>query len=110
VEYFGGKLEQLPTPMHGKPSQENVLGGRIFDRLPGPFNAGRYHSLYATRDDMPDQLRITAETGDGLVMAVEHVDLPISAVQFHPESILSLDADFGRTLIANVVRQLGNGD
>ncbi len=108
VEYFGGTLSQLPTPIHGKPSQVNILGGRIFDGLPGPFRAGRYHSLYATRGDMPDDLRITAETDEGLVMAIEHVNLPVAAVQFHPESILSLDNNFGRALIANVVMRLGN--
>jgi anthranilate synthase len=106
VEYFGGTLYQLPYPVHGKPSGINILGGRIFDGLRGSFKAGRYYSLFATRDDLPGDLRITAQTDDGLIMAVEHRDLPVAAVQFHPESLLSLDQDFGRALIANVVTAL----
>lgn len=106
VEYFGGTLGQLPTPVHGKPSRIDILGGGIFDGLTGPFNAGRYHSLHANRDDLPAELRITAETDDGLIMAVEHKELPIAAVQFHPESILSLNENFGRALISNVVARL----
>ena len=107
VEYYGGRLSVLPAPMHGKPSMVNVRGGRIFEGLPGRFEGGRYHSLYADRDTFPDALEITAESDEGVVMAIEHPDLPVAAVQFHPESILSLDDDAGLAVVMNVMRGLG---
>ena len=107
VEYYGGRLSVLPTPMHGKPSMVNVRGGRIFEGLPERFEGGRYHSLYADRDTFPDALEITAESDEGVVMAIEHPGLPVAAVQFHPESILSLDDDAGLAVVMNVVRGLG---
>ncbi|MFQ5533523.1 MAG: anthranilate synthase component I [Sphingomonadales bacterium] len=106
AEYFGGSLGVLPYPMHGKPSELRVSGGYLFKGLPPNFTVGRYHSLYAVRDDLPPALRVTAETDDGLVMAVEHAELPIAAVQFHPESIMSLDGQVGRRLIRNVVDRM----
>ncbi len=106
VEYFGGKLGVLDYPMHGKPSKVRVVGGRIFGGLPTEFIAGRYHSLFALRDAFPAALRVTAETEDGCVMAIEHPDLPMAAVQFHPESILTLADDIGMRLIRNVVATL----
>jgi anthranilate synthase len=103
VEYFGGSLGVLPYPMHGKSSRVEVLGGRIFRGLPTSFQAGRYHSLFADRATFPGEaLTVTAES-EGVVMAIEHKSLPISAVQFHPESILSLENDVGLRLIQNVV-------
>ena len=106
VEYFGGELSVLSYPMHGKASRVRVLGGGIFGGLPNELTAGRYHSLFALKDKLPDDLRATAESDDGVVMAVEHTDLPIAAVQFHPESILTLDDDYGLRLIYNVVATL----
>ncbi len=106
VEYFGGELSVLSYPMHGKASRVRVLGGDIFGGLPNELTAGRYHSLFALKDKLPDDLRATAESDDGVVMAVEHTDLPIAAVQFHPESILTLDDDYGLRLIYNVVATL----
>jgi anthranilate synthase len=106
VEHFGGDLGVLAYPMHGKPSRIKVLGGRIFEGLPREFIAGRYHSLFAVRDRLPEVLRVTAESDDGVVMAVEHTSLPIAGVQFHPESILSLADDIGLRLIDNVVTSL----
>jgi anthranilate synthase len=106
VEHFGGKLGVLSYPMHGKPSRIRVTGGRLFDGLPREFVAGRYHSLYALRDQLPPELQVTAESDDGVVMAIEHATLPLAAVQFHPESILTLEGDVGRRLIANVVELL----
>ena len=106
VEYYGGRLSVLPAPMHGKPSMVNVRGGRIFEGLPERFEGGRYHSLYADRDTFPETLEITAESDEGVVMAVEHPDLPIAAVQFHPESILTLDDDAGFAVVVNVMRGL----
>ncbi len=106
VEYFGGELSVLSYPMHGKASRVRILGGDIFGGLPNELTAGRYHSLFALKDKLPDDLRATAESDDGVVMAVEHTDLPIAAVQFHPESILTLDDDYGLRLIYNVVATL----
>ena len=107
VEYFGGTLD-LSLPMHGKSSAIHVCSGRILDGLPASFSAGRYHSLIANRATLPDCLGITAETDDGTIMAIEHRSLPIAAVQFHPESILSQDEDQGMTIIRNVVASLAS--
>jgi anthranilate synthase len=109
VEHFGGKLGVLDYPMHGKASQVRVLGGRLFEGLPREFRAGRYHSLYALRDALPASLKVTAETEDGVVMAIEHTELPIAAVQFHPESILSQDDNVGLRLVRNAVTELQRG-
>ncbi|MGD8861379.1 MAG: anthranilate synthase component I [Myxococcales bacterium] len=103
VEHFGGKLAQLQRPAHGKPARVRVLGGRLFAGLPRELTVGRYHSLHAARQRLPASLRVTAQTPDGLVMAVEHAQLPLSAVQFHPESILSAGGGLGLTLIRNAV-------
>ncbi|MGK4003648.1 anthranilate synthase component I [Sorangium sp. So ce1036] len=106
VEHFGGKLGILDYPMHGKASKVRVLGGRLFEGLPREFRAGRYHSLYALRDALPACLQVTAESEDGVVMALEHAELPVAAVQFHPESILSQDDDVGLRLVRNAVTEL----
>jgi anthranilate synthase len=103
VEHFGGELGVLASPMHGKASLIHVLGGAIFEGLPREFTAGRYHSLFARTDTLPPSVRVTAETADGVVMAVEHAVLPLAAVQFHPESIMSLGDEVGLRLIRNVV-------
>jgi anthranilate synthase len=105
VEHFGGELGVLAYPMHGKASRIRVLGGRIFEGLPKEFIAGRYHSLFARIDALPACLHVTAETDDGVVMAVEHADLPLDAVQFHPESIMTLDDEIGLRLIRAVVQR-----
>ena len=103
VEAFGGKLDVLDYPMHGKGSLVEHSGKGVFHALPSPFRVGRYHSLFADRDTFPSCLEITAESDDGIIMAVRHRDLPIEAVQFHPESILSLERDCGLQLIENVI-------
>ncbi|RIL06285.1 MAG: anthranilate synthase component I [Proteobacteria bacterium] len=105
VEHCGGKLGVLGYPMHGKPSWIDVRGGALFEGLPKRFRAGRYHSLYALRDVLPAELRVTAETEDGVVMAVEHASEPLAAVQFHPESILT-PGELGLRLLANAVATL----
>jgi len=105
-EYFGGTLSVLDYPMHGKPSRINVLGGRSFEGLPRQFVAGRYHSLFIEREGLPEDLSVTAVTDDGLIMGLEHRTLPISAVQFHPESILTLDGDTGLRLVNRVMELL----
>ena len=103
VEAFGGSLDVLPYPMHGKPSQVHHHGRGVFHDLPSPFRVGRYHSLYANRETFPASLEITAESDDGVIMGVRHRELPIEAVQFHPESILTLERDCGLRLIENMI-------
>ena len=99
VEYFGGTLDVLARPMHGRASEVRVLGGHLLSGVPPSFAVGRYHSLHARRVAMPASLLVTAETDDGVVMAVEHRNLPIAAVQFHPESVMT-PFDIGARLIA----------
>ncbi|HEY7651867.1 MAG TPA: anthranilate synthase component I [Methylomirabilota bacterium] len=106
VEHFGGELGILDYPVHGKASRIKVRGGRLFAGLPEEFTAGRYHSLFAIREKLPAALEVTAESDDGIVMAIEHAVLPLAAVQFHPESIMSLGDDVGLRLLGNVVTQL----
>jgi anthranilate synthase len=107
VEHFGGTLGVLDQPVHGKRSTIHVRGGRLLAGLPARFVAGRYHSLYARRETLPATLLVTAESEDGVPMAIEHATLPMAAVQFHPESILTAAGDVGLRLVENVVRLYG---
>ena len=104
VEAFGGALGVLDYPMHGKPSWVKHSGAGVFEGLPERFQVGRYHSLFAVRDGFPACLEVTAESDDGVVMGLRHRDLPVEAVQFHPESILTSEGDCGLQLMKNVVR------
>lgn len=104
VEAFGGELGVLPYPMHGKPSRIRHDGRGVFAGLPQDIKVGRYHSLYAIREKLPAELEITAESDDGVIMGVRHRRLPVEAVQFHPESLLSQDDEHGLKMIENVVR------
>ncbi len=104
VEAFGGELGVLGYPMHGKPSLVRNRGTGVFEGLPQEFAVGRYHSLYAIREHLPACLEITAESDDGVIMGVRHRELPIEAVQFHPESILTAAEDHGLQLMRNAVR------
>jgi anthranilate synthase/aminodeoxychorismate synthase-like glutamine amidotransferase len=97
-EVFGGNIVGAKTLMHGKTSEIYHDGKGIFKGIKNPFDATRYHSLVIERSSMPKVLRITAETKDKEIMALEHVDLPIYGVQFHPESILTLE---GKKLLGN---------
>ncbi len=106
VEAFGGELGVLDYPMHGKPSLVAHRGVGVFEGLPERFRVGRYHSLFARRETLPACLEVTAETEDGVIMGVRHRELPIEAVQFHPESILTLDGNCGLRLIENAVSRL----
>ncbi len=107
VEAFGGELGVLDYPVHGKPSRIRHDGRGVFAGLPESFQVGRYHSLYARKEKLPACLEITAESEDGVIMGVRHRELPIEAVQFHPESMLTLDGDCGLRLMENVVRLYG---
>jgi len=104
VEAFGGELGVLDYPMHGKPSKIRHRGVGVFEGLPEEFIVGRYHSLFARRETFPACLEVTAETEDGIIMGVRHRELPIEAVQFHPESILSATDNQGLKLMENAVR------
>lgn len=92
---LGGRVVRAPLPRHGKVSTIQHGGRGLFHGLNGPFQATRYHSLVVDRATCPDALEVTAETEDGLIMALSHRDLPLHGVQFHPESILS---EHGATL------------
>lgn len=105
VEAFGGELGVLDYPMHGKPSTIVHRNAGIFEGLPERFRVGRYHSLFARKETFPSCLEVTAESEDGVIMGVRHRELPIEAVQFHPESILTLEGNCGLRLIENVVVQ-----
>jgi anthranilate synthase len=106
VQAFGGNLNLLDYPMHGKPSQISNNQSGVFEGFPESFRAGRYHSIYADKNSLPDCLEITSETADGTIMGIQHKELPYAAVQFHPESILTLRGHLGLKLIYNVLRSL----
>lgn len=89
VERYGGELEIDPVPIHGRSSLVHHARAALFADLASPFQAGRYHSLRAARASLPRELALCGWTDDGVVMAVEHVELPRFGVQFHPESILT---------------------
>jgi anthranilate synthase len=108
VEAFGGELGVLDYPMHGKPSLIRHRNIGVFEGLPEEFRVGRYHSLYAIPEKLPACLEITAQSEDGVIMGVRHRELPMEAVQFHPESILTLDGNCGLRLMENVVQRLGH--
>ena len=95
---FGGKIVGAPTIMHGKVSEIHHRGQSIFEGLPDPFIATRYHSLIVERDSLPDCLEITAETDDGVIMGLRHRNMAVDGVQFHPESILTGE---GKNLLQN---------
>lgn len=110
AESYGARLGQLEEPVHGKPARISVTDpGRLFAGLPERITVGRYHSLHAIRETLPNALRATAFSEDGVVMALEHADRPVAAVQFHPESIMSLGGEAGLLMIENVVRRLVRG-
>ena len=101
VEYFGGSLRQLSVPVHGKASSITHASSGLFAGIDSPFKAGRYHSLVA--DELPSCLRVTARSEDGEVMAIEHENLAMAAVQFHPESILTTS---GHDLLRNFLQNI----
>lgn len=105
VEAFGGKLGVLGYPQHGKVSRVSVVANDsvMFKNLPQSFEVGRYHSLFALQESLPKELKVTAISDDGVTMAIEHQTLPIVGVQFHPESIMTLDKGVGLAIIKNVV-------
>ena len=97
-QYFGGKVIRAPEPVHGKPVEIKHDGRTLFEGVEETFSAGRYHSLVVERQTLPDCLEISAESPDGLIMAMRHRELPIEGVQFHPESILT---QHGKSMLRN---------
>lgn len=97
-EAFGGKVVRAGEIVHGKMGTINHTGTGLFAGLPSPFPATRYHSLIVERDTLPGALEITAELENGTIMGLQHRDLPIHGVQFHPESIAS---EHGHKLLQN---------
>ena len=106
AEHFGGKLHTLEHPVHGKSSKIFHNEKSFFKGLPNPFSAGRYHSLYVDQDTLPECFDITANTEDGVIMGIQHKTLSVAAVQFHPESILTLKDKSGLRLINKVMTEL----
>jgi anthranilate synthase/aminodeoxychorismate synthase-like glutamine amidotransferase len=103
-EIWGGTVVRAPELVHGKTSSIYHRGEGTLAGLPVPFEATRYHSLIVERDSIPDVLKVTAETSDGLVMALRHRELEVEGVQFHPESILT---SVGMQLLGNFLQRCG---
>jgi para-aminobenzoate synthetase component 2 len=102
VQQQGGEIVRAERLMHGKTSAISHDGKTVFEGISQPFEVGRYHSLCAAPESLPDTLEVTAETDDGVVMGVRHKSLQIEGVQFHPESVLTPE---GETLMTNFMRQ-----
>ncbi len=90
---LGGRIDQAQKLMHGKASPVYHDGRTLFEGLPNPFNAGRYHSLAVAEPELPEELVVSAYTSDGEIMGVRHRTLPTEGVQFHPESVLTPEGD-----------------
>ena len=101
---FGAKIIRAPEPIHGKTAEIYHQHAEIFRTLPSPFEATRYHSLIIDKNTLPDDLEITAETKDGLIMGIQHNKYPVRGVQFHPESILTTE---GKKIIKNWLEDTG---
>lgn len=108
AEAFGGRTVPAPTPLHGRARPVHHRGAGILQGLPRPFQAGRYHSLVVEPDSLPGELEVIARDEEGTIMALQHRDLPIWGVQFHPESILTPEGhDIIRNFLAPSVRAKG---
>jgi anthranilate synthase/aminodeoxychorismate synthase-like glutamine amidotransferase len=101
VQHFGGAIVRAERLMHGKTSMAEHDGRTIYEGLSQPFEVGRYHSLCAQEETLPDVLELTAKTDRGEIMGVRHKTLPLEGVQFHPESVLTPEGD---RLMANFMR------
>jgi anthranilate synthase/aminodeoxychorismate synthase-like glutamine amidotransferase len=101
AQVFGGEVVRAERLMHGKTSEIRHQHRGVFKNLAEPLEATRYHSLIVKRESVPDSLEITAETDEGEIMGLQHRQFPIHGVQFHPESILTIE---GRKLLANFLR------
>jgi anthranilate synthase component II len=102
---FGGNVVRAGMPMHGKLSSIRNIGKGVFEDVPSPFEATRYHSLIVERASLPDALEVVAELDSGMIMGMRHRSLPIHGVQFHPESIAS---QHGHKILENFLRIAGD--
>ena len=102
AQAYGGNIVRAPTLMHGKTSMIEHQGGGIFNELPSPFQATRYHSLVVEESTLPDCFAVTARADDGQIMGIAHREDPVVGVQFHPESILT---QYGHKLLHNFLQQ-----
>lgn len=100
-QLYGGSIVRAPRVMHGKTSPIHHRDVGVFQGLPTPFTATRYHSLVVARDSVPDCLEVTAMTDDDVIMGLRHREFPIEGVQFHPESILTEE---GHRLLRNFLQ------
>ena len=100
-QVFGGRVVRAPQPMHGKVSSIRHGESGVFDGIPNPFKATRYHSLTVAREDLPECLEITAESDDGVIQGLSHRQMAVHGVQFHPESIAS---EHGHRLLRNFLQ------
>ncbi|MCP1335803.1 anthranilate synthase component II [Futiania mangrovi] len=98
AQSFGARIVRAPVPMHGKVSKISHDGTGVFQGVPNPFEATRYHSLTVDPESVPDCLRVTAHSEDGVIMGVSHRERPVHGVQFHPESIRT---NHGRAMLKN---------
>lgn len=98
AQAFGGRIIRAPKPIHGKTSSITHDGEFIYDSLPNPFTATRYHSLIVEKETLPECLEVNSHSEDGLIMGLKHSSLPVFGVQFHPESILT---EVGKKLLNN---------
>jgi anthranilate synthase component II len=88
-EVYGGRVDRAPYVMHGKTSQVHHDGSGVFMNLPSPMEAARYHSLAVLAEPLPDCLKVTARTDDGIIMGLRHREYPVEGIQFHPESFMT---------------------
>ncbi|GGN66056.1 aminodeoxychorismate/anthranilate synthase component II [Streptomyces albiflavescens] len=102
---YGGVVDRAPELLHGKTSLVEHHGKGVFEGLPSPFTATRYHSLAAEPETVPDELEVTARTHDGIIMGLRHRELPVEGVQFHPESVLT---EHGHRMLANWLMECGD--
>ena len=99
---FDGKIEKLETPLHGKTSEITLTDKNsiLFEDMPEKFNVMRYHSLYVSEENLPEDLTVTAKSDDGIIMALEHKTKDIYGIQFHPESFFT---EYGKNIIKNFI-------
>ena len=107
AEVFGGVVSHAPELMHGKTSSVEHHGDSVLTGLPSPFTATRYHSLAVEPATVPKELEVTCATASGIIMGLQHKDLPLTGVQFHPESVLT---EGGHRLLANWLEVCGLPD
>ena len=103
-EAFGGRVVRAPVPVHGKTSMIQHDGRTIYEGLPSPFEATRYHSLIVSREGLPDDLDVSASLADGTIMGLRHRTLPVEGVQFHPESVMTA---VGKAILARFLDLAG---